>query len=78
MSGYDHIHSSPEIVQNGFKKAGIIEDGVEQVALVAGATLEPDKDPFDSDDMSGADVDLTFMYIVSDMVCLLMHSITYK
>ena len=55
---YDHIHSSPEIVRNGFKKAEIIsaiEDGVEQVALVADATLESDKDPFDSDDVSGTD-----------------------
>ena len=54
MSGYDHIRSSPEIVRNGFKKAGIIsaiEDGVEQAALVADATLELDKDPFDSDDV---------------------------
>lgn len=58
MSGYDHIHSSPKIVQNGFKKAGIIsaiEDGVEQAALVADTTLELDKDPFDSDDVSDSD-----------------------
>ena len=58
MSGYDHIRFSPEIVQNGFKKAGIIsaiEDGVEQAALVADTTLELDKDPFDSDDVSDSD-----------------------
>ena len=24
ISGYDHIRSSPEIIRNGFKKAGII------------------------------------------------------
>ena len=32
MSGYDHMRSSPEIIRNGLKKAGIIsaiEDGVE-------------------------------------------------
>ena len=42
MSGYDHMRSSPEIIRNGFKKAGIIsaiEDGVEQASLVADATL---------------------------------------
>ena len=42
------MRSSPEIIRNGFKKAGIIsaiEDGVEQAALVADATLESDKDP---------------------------------
>ena len=52
MSGYNHIRFSPEIIRNRFKKAGIIsaiEHGVEQVALVADATLESDKDPFDSD-----------------------------
>ena len=52
MSGYNYIRSSPEIIRNGFNKAGIIsaiEHGVEQVALVADATLESDKDPFDSD-----------------------------
>ena len=56
MSGYDHMRSSPEIIRNGFKKAGIIsaiEDGVEQAALVADATLESDKDPFDSDSDDG-------------------------
>ena len=33
MSAYDHIRSSPEIVKNGFKKAGItyaIENGIAQ------------------------------------------------
>ena len=50
MSGYDHMRSSPEIIRNGFKKAGIIsaiEDGVEQAALVADATctFESDRDP---------------------------------
>ena len=58
MSGYDHIRSSPEIIRNGFKKAGIIsaiEDGVEQTALVADATLELDKDPFYSDNVSDSD-----------------------
>ena len=52
MSGYDHICSSPQIIQIVFKKAGItsaIEDGVEQTALVADTTMESDKDPFDSD-----------------------------
>ena len=58
MSGYDHMRSSPEIIRNGFKKAGIIsaiEDGVEQASLVADATLESDKDPFDSDNVSDSD-----------------------
>ena len=52
MSGYDHIRSSPEIIRNGFKKAGIIsaiEHGVEQVTADSEAALESDKDPFDSD-----------------------------
>ena len=31
------------------QESSAIEDGVEQVALVADATLESDKDPFDSD-----------------------------
>ena len=58
QDAYDHMRSSPEIIRNGFKKAGIIsaiEDGVEQAALVADATLESDKDPFDSDNVSDSD-----------------------
>ena len=51
MSANDHIRSSPEIIKNGFKKAGIIsaiEHGVEQVTADSEAALESDKDPFDS------------------------------
>ena len=58
MATTTHILPLKYIVRNGFKKAGIIsaiEDGVEQVALVADATLESDKDLFDSDNVSGAD-----------------------
>ena len=41
-----------------FKKAWItttIEDGVEQAALVVDATIESDKDTFDSDNVSDSD-----------------------
>ena len=58
ISAYDHIRTSHEIVQNGFKKACIIiaiEDGVEKAVLVADVSLETDKDPFDSDNVSDSD-----------------------
>ena len=54
MSAYDHVHSSPEIVKNGFKKAGIvsaIKDGV-----ISDVTLESDNDPVDSDNVSDVDI----------------------
>ena len=44
MSAYDHVHSSSEIVKNGFKKAGIttvVEKGVEQPEELA-RVLESD------------------------------------
>ena len=41
MYGYDHICSSPEIIRNGF-----------QVTANSEATLDCDKDPFDSDSES--------------------------
>jgi hypothetical protein len=48
MSAYDHIRSSPEIVKNGFKKAGIV-NAIENGTAV---TSYPDlhHDPFDSCD----------------------------
>ena len=51
VSAYDYIRSSPEIIRNGFKKAGItsaIEDGIE-AAEIAVTPQDSDNDPFDSD-----------------------------
>ena len=51
MTAYDHICSSPAIVENGFKKAGIvsaIENGVEEMSSMTNLYL--DNDPFDSCD----------------------------
>ena len=61
MSAYDHIHCSPEIVRNGFMKAGIIsaiENGVETAETSTDPNLNSDKDPFDSeDDVSDCDTE---------------------
>ena len=48
MSAYDYIRSSPDIIRNGFRKAGItstIEDGIEAFQL-----QHSDDDPLESDD----------------------------
>ena len=61
MSAYDHIRCSPEIVRNGFMKAGIIsaiENGVETAETSTDPNLNSDKDPFDSeDDVSDCDTE---------------------
>ena len=58
MSAYDHVRSSSEIVQNGFKKAGItsaVENGVELPEdFVA---TESGEDPLNSDDDWNDDTD---------------------
>ena len=54
LSAYDYIHCSPDIIRNGFQKAGItsaIEDGIEAPCPLAPITSqESDNDPFASDD----------------------------
>ena len=54
LSAYDYIRCSPDIIRNGFQKAGItsaIEDGIEAPCTVAPITSqESDNDPFASDD----------------------------
>lgn len=57
MCAYDHIRSSSEIVQNGFKKAGItsaVENGVELSEYTPVVATE---DPFNSDDDWSDDTD---------------------
>ena len=53
MSAYDHTRSSPEIVENGFKKAGIvrtIKNGVEEITSTTDLYLDNDTiDSCDSD-----------------------------
>ena len=53
MSAYDHIRSSPDIICNGFRKAGItsaIENGIEASDPLISATFrESDDDPFASE-----------------------------
>ena len=54
MSAYDYICSSPDIICNGFKKAGItsaIQNGIEAIDPLVSATFQEfDDDPFVLDD----------------------------
>ena len=52
ISAYDHIRSNPDIVKNGFKKAGIteaLEKGLPEVDLELDLQDLSENDPFSSD-----------------------------
>ena len=77
VSTYDYIGSSPVIIENAFKKAGIIsgiENGVKGPGPVISVTSqESDNDPFDSE----GDTDIDHLNFVSClMICVCFNRLS--